>query len=396
MPVLLFWLLLGGATAASASSAEPELTPMPSGRSRPAPARTAPTWTPPAPAKERPREPRREDELPKRWLDFARPTGLPYVRARYDAWFVDTTLESETLRPNGFSAGDFLEGIPNQYQVQIERSLQMMPVVGLAVAPWERVGVEAEYGRSDFRTAGWEYLTQIDGPQFKRLTSTSNGVYTAPSRQLYNKANAVARGRSTWLSGGVVVRALDHQSLGLEGSELDHSLDLLVGGEQYEHEMDVSDGAVTFDDGKIPSFFPVGTTFAGRVERSRSRWTGPHIGVRDELRVGAGFAVSMDLLYAPLMDYHGEIGDYLTAGTQTRSQNPQFTFDARGQALHVRANVSWTWTLLRLEAGYQRLSFAAYGVRQRTYNFDLTSTDSTVEHVTAEASGLYASASLRF
>jgi hypothetical protein len=118
--------------------------------------------------------------------------------------------------------------------------------------------------------------------------------------------------------------------------------------------------------------------------------------VRDELHLGAGFSAKAALLFAPFMEYHGEIRDHVTAGAATRAENPQGVFDGRGRAFHVRASAAWSWSLLRLEGGFQRMSFWTTRARTREYGPGDLAVDAAVRRLSLVAQGFFASASLRF
>lgn len=384
-------LILAACLPLSAGAqAEPELTPLFN-----TPRRNSPR---PPPSKLRLAEPieRRIEELPRLGLlEYRRPKGLPYVELRVEAWFMTTLLTTEA--ETALTPADYSGGAPIQIQLNEYRTRQILPIIALEVGPHERISILGEYGASDFSSAGFDLTTMIDAPGAAPLTNlASGGTWSDPKREKTNKINGDARGGSTWISSSLCLRLLDRKATSVETGGFSHSLDLLMGGHSYRHEFDIRNIRVSFDDGKIPSIFGMGATVPGRIERASSNWRGPHIGLRDEVSLIAGFSFKANLIYAPYMEFRGDISDLYTAGGATRLQNPQIEARGRGNGFHVRAAAVWTWSLLRLEAGYQRLSFGTSNVRSREYGPGDAATDEPVKDISMLSQGLFASASLRF
>ena len=97
------------------------------------------------------------------------------------------------------------------------------------------------------------------------------------------------------------------------------------------------------------------------------------------------------------MTYRGEGFDNLGSyWLPLRDSAPNLVDTAKGTAVHFQLGARWDWKRLRLEAGYQRLYFYSRTGTRAFYGADGGVTNYQLDFATAEMSGFYAGAALRF
>jgi len=103
------------------------------------------------------------------------------------------------------------------------------------------------------------------------------------------------------------------------------------------------------------------------------------------------------VLWSPFMEYRGSTTRTCRRRAAAGAWNPRTSRTGRtARPIHFDLGATWTWSIIRLEAGYQRLYFYSRTGLRRYYNADGSVTDYTLDFATADISGFYTGASVRF
>lgn len=348
-------------------------------------------------AAERPRgwEPLRSPDRPAKRKPAPKPvserayevaeTRRPWVEARARAWFLRSRSVTRTEKHDDrFIPSDAsLEG--DDWDSQL---VSVMPVAELEVAPLSWLSVLAEYGSSVSR--GQVLLHNwLDATPGVTLTHTGNGnTFESPQEAETGYWSTRAEGRTDWASASLALRVLD---AGFSDDEEDRStgdaLDVLLGAHLYQEDVAINDIRMERADTRIPSVFAPGLYRPGAAGRRRVVWKGPHLGLRNELRLPWGFAFEPTVLWSPFMLFVGDSFDIAHADVQDR---------AHGWALHARASARWRWGPVGLEGGYQRLGFWSRPGNTREVNAQGVVLEKRMPYNRTEVSGFFAGASFSF
>ena len=79
-----------------------------------------------------------------------------------------------------------------------------------------------------------------------------------------------------------------------------------------------------------------------------------------------------------------------------RAQSPNYTDSAHGTAIHFQLGMAKEWSLLRLEAGYQRFCFHSRTGTEEYHYYDGSVKNNQLNFATAELGGIYTGVSIRF
>jgi hypothetical protein len=382
--------LLFAAPHARAASAEPELAPL-SPAERPAPRRE------PAAARHRRAEPRppppapiERDEVRERLRRG--PPQRPFVTVRSRLWLarstVDTRYSIQIPRAQINPPAEVFVG-----ETEERAATGSLLINSVEVAPLSWFSGEFEYGR-DQATGGYTDRYWLHSPASDTLTKFSNGaVWHNPDHEDDTIFTADHAARREWISASVYFRVAEGRVTGSDEMEVRHALDIAVGGHRFRQDSHFMNLARTLSTGKLYAPAPLGP-IPGFDSTYYAIWSGPHLGFREEIEVPLGFSFEGQFLWSPLIEFHAD--GYNNLDGSLRPSAPNYQDTARGSAVHFRLGAAWTWSVVRVEAGYMRLSFTSHHGNRRYYNVDGTTSDQAVELTTTEASGLYVGGALRF
>lgn len=388
-------LLLVPARARSAS-AEPELVRMEPSAPR---KRAAVPALPPAKPKESapPREaaPRLERDELREKIRTGKPKR-PFFTARTFAWFARSSVDTRYAIqiPSSLVTPVGLEVFYGETQ---ERTAEgMMLVHGAELAPLDWFSVEGEFGE-DRQTGGMTDHFWINSPNAALLTNLSNGAtWTHPDHEDDTVQRRDHAARRDWLAANAMFRVMDGRVFGAEEWEVSHALDVMIGAHRFRQDGRFSNLRTTTSLGKFFTQQALGP-IAGENGTYRAQWRGVHFGMREEMAVPMGFAFDGMVLWSPFMEYRGDGYDNLLVGPgNLRGETPNYEDRSHGSALHFRLGASWTWSVMRLEAGYMRLYFSSHRGNRRYNLYGGGGFDRGLEMTETEVSGLYAGGAVRF
>ena len=324
------------------------------------------------------------------------PQGRPYVVLRSRAWLTSGTVATrystevppDLVTPPG---GEVFLGETERHHLS-----GTMLLDSAEVAPLTWLSFEFQYGEDrPHGTYKDEYW--IHAPSMAVLTNLSNGAtWNSPNHENDLVFGADESGSQDWAAATIYLRVLESKLETPDSYELKHSLDIAAGAERYRQNSRRTNLAIVSNSMKYYSNAPPGP-IAGYNSSYQALWQGPHIGLRDSVSVRGGFAVEGLVLWSPFMEYKGQDYENLAAQSgSARGGSPNIADWARGTAIHFDLGASWTWSIVRVEAGYQRLYFYSRTGLRRFYNADGTMTDAQLDFATADLAGAYAGVSLRF
>lgn len=398
LPVLSFALVLLGARAAAAAPADPSLMPDFEAKRKTAAQlkrEAAPAPPPPSakPAAEEPYNPALPPKVRVRLEE--RPPRRPWVILRSKLWLAGGSVDT---RYSVQVPGSSIHPPTSVFLGETEErgGSGLMVVSGAEVAPLEWLSFEAEYGRAR-RRGRYADKYWVDAPDAATLTYAPTGaVWHYPNHEDDLVLGADAALKREWISGCAYLRLLDAKVALSETLGLRHSLDFAAGAERYRQYSGLTNLEIVSNSKKYYSNASPGP-IAGFDSTYDAVWEGPHAGLREEVSAGEGFSLLASFLYSPVMAYRGLGFDNQAANSGAgRAQSPNFTDWARGSAIHFDVSVSWTWEILRLTAGYQRLSFYARNGTRRYYRGDGSTRDVSLDWAQTDLGGAFAGASLRF
>ncbi len=406
---LLAALLCALCPASRAASADPSLLPELDARPRapkPPPAVRLASPAPPDQEAEPPVEPSAPIELPPlsreerrdSILEPEEPARRPWFVVRERTWFMHGTVDERYGQDDpAFSAASG-QGPARSGVSENARLRGVMPVAEAEFAPLSWLALDAEYGIAGVSNPGTGVAAWVDAPRADLVTHGATGATWAnPGHAQWWRASfGGASAKTTWQSAGLALRLLESRG-GKQGkAEYDRSIDFLAGAHRFRDEFTMTNERVDFNTGQVPAFPPVGSSADGPLYAKTLVWRGPHVGLRAETSLPAGFHLDALFLYSPLMEYRGDIYDVAAAGGAARPQSPNILERAHGTAVHFRIGAAWHWDFVALEAGYMRLYFYSRTGLRRTYAADGSSTDRQLDHAVTERSGLYAGVSFRY
>ncbi len=380
--------LLLAAARASAAPAEPELHPFtPAERTAPPPRRAPPRAAAPAPEAPPPRRDEVRETISKG------PPRRAYVTIRTRAWIaqgsVDTRYSVQIPRDQIDPPADVFYGETDEREAS-----GTLLIHGVEVAPLTWLSAELEYGEDKSAHGTYTDRLWLHSPESDQLTNLSNGaVWHNPDHEDDRVYKADNTSRRDWLAVNVFFRVHEGRLTGSDETEIRHTLDVSIGAHRFRQDSRFTNLARTQSTGKLYALAPVGP-IPGFNGTYSAAWRGPHVGFREEIFVPMGFSFDALLLWSPVMEFHGDGYDNLDGSL--RSSTPNYTDRAHGSALHFRLGAAWNWSIVRLEAGFMRLSFTAKQGARRYYNSDGTTFDRGLEYNRTEVSGLYAGGAVRF
>lgn len=272
----------------------------------------------------------------------------------------------------------------------------LMVVYSAEFAPLRFLSLEAQYGKvsthGDFRLHSW-----VHAPDIGTLTNLSNGAtWSYPDHEDDVLAQGDQAGRSDWAAVNLYLRVLQPPPSASENEGLSHSLDLAVGAERYRSSTRATNYRRTASLGK---FFPKLSLRAlpGFDSTYEARWQGPHLGLREEVRAPHGISFEGSVFWSPFMEYRGDGYYNFSVGPgELRAQSPNYTDSAHGTAIHFQLGLAWEWSILRLEAGYQRFYFYSRTGTEEYYYYDGSVKNNQLNFATADLGGMYTGVSIRF
>ena len=380
-------LLLALPGTASAGRGDPELLPNFSRAApspRPAPAKSAPKGPAPVePLEELPevvrppkrtREPEDEDKVSR-----------PKIVLRARAWMTAGSMDTR------ISKLDYLIG-----ETEERGADGWMLVYSGEVAPLPWLSAEFQYGQDDPKGT-YSDRFWVHAPDYLLFYPGTGAVWDHPDHEDDLVFTAAVSSRRDWVAGNLYVRVLELRNRRDNEPVWRETLDLAVGYERFRQDSSLDNLSVASNNGK---YFSPGLALGpvpGFASRYSAVWKGPHIGFRNELEVPYGFSFEGWFFYSPFMTYRGEGFDNLGSyWLPLRDSAPNLVDTAKGTAVHFQLGARWDWKRLRLEAGYQRLYFYSRTGTRAFYGADGGVTNYQLDFATAEMSGFYAGAALRF
>ena len=403
----LFLLLLTAPALAASRSAEPSLDPVFDKREEPRPRPDASPQFEPDPGVVSP-----ETELPAeapepihRTADNERrriierlepPERRPYVVVRSRAWLASgsvTTRWNVQLPPAQVTPPGLEVFIG---ETQDHKFSGLMTVNSAEIAPLSWLSLEFQYG-ADKPTGSYTDGLWVHAPKADILINTGNGAtWHNPDHENDLVYGADESGYRDWIAATVYLRALDSKINSPESFDLRHTLDVGLGVERYRQNARRTNLAITQNLMKFYSNQPVGP-IPGYDSTYDALWQGPHIALRDSISARRGLSLEGVVIWSPFMQYRGQDYENLNAGPGgLQSQTPNIQDSAGGTAIHFDIGAAWTFSVFRLEAGYQRFYFYSRSGKRRFYNFDGTVTERQLDFATTDLAGFYGGASLRF
>lgn len=380
------------ADATPAAPAEPSITPA---------AKAAPPAAPAKPAKEEaaPAAPaaRRRDVKKEEFAPEEESGRRPWIMVRERVWYAKGAVNARDnvqVPPNLVNppGTEVFEGVTDDYN-----ATGAMFVESAELAPLSWLSFQAEYGR-DRRNGVSHRHFWVHAPDATTLTYNPTGAtWNNPNHEDDLIESADLSAKREWVSGTVYFRVLDADVRSPDYLQLRDSIDVGLGLERYKQTSHMTNLALTANTNK--RFLP--GTPAGPIPGDDSTytaiWKGPHLALRGEVAERDGFAIESVVLFNPFMLYEGDGYDNLSVGVGgLQAASPNYVDTAHGTAIHFQLGASWTWKLLRLEAGYQRLYFFSRTGSRVFFNNNGTTSTVTLDFATAELGGAYAGAALRF
>ncbi|MDP3543945.1 MAG: hypothetical protein Q8T11_15865 [Elusimicrobiota bacterium] len=380
-------LLLLAAPPARAASSEPELLPLsPAGRppSRRGPPPPAPRAPPAAPV------PFERDDA--REAIRLGPPRRPFLTVRSRYWLarssVNTRYSIQFPRELVDPPGEVFFG-----ETEERAASGGMLLNSAELAPLSWLSGEFVYGTDRLKGRYFDRYW-LHSPHSETLTRYDNGaVWHRPDHEDDTVFQADHAARREWISANLHFRAAEGRVTGSDELEVRHALDMSVGAHRFSQRSRFTNLARTLSTGKFFAPAPVGP-IQGFDATYDASWAGPHIGFREDVLIPFGFAFDAQFLWSPFATYRGDGFNNLDGGL--RASSPNYEDRARGSAIHFSLGASWSFSVVRLEAGYMRLSFTSNHGNRRYFLADGTHFDQAVETTRTEASGLYAGGSLRF
>lgn len=367
---------------------EPELVPLSPTRPPPRPRREA---TPPrATRTARPPAPPQRDE--SRESIRRGPPERAFLTIRSRLWLarssVNTRYSIQIPREYISPPAEVFYGETEERAVE---GILLLHSVELAPIRW--FSGEFEYG-TDRHSGRYTDRYWLHSPHSETLTKTSNGaVWHRPDHEDDTVFTADHAARREWISASVYFRLAEGRVTGSDEVEVRHAFDLSLGGHRFRQASRYTNRERTLSTGKFFTQMPLGP-IAGFDATYTAAWTGPHLGLREDISVPLGFSFEGQVLWSPLMEYRAD--GYDNQDTGLRATSPNYTDRASGSAVHFRLGAAWNYSVLRVEAGYMRFAFTSAHGNRRYYVVDGSVFDQPVETTRTEISGLYAGANLRF
>ena len=331
--------------------------------------------------------PLQKERAPSPAADDSFKRKLVVLRAR--AWLttgsVDTRISQQTnSQPDVFAGETEERGADGP-----------MFVYSAEVAPLRWFSGEFQYGEDNQKgTYADHYWLHAPGVEidFPRAT------WVSPDHMDDLVLGADARSHRDWTAGNIYARVLDLHNQRSEDPVWHETLDLAFGYERFRQGSNFTNLSVTMNQGNFFSpGLPVGP-IAGFNSSYSAAWSGPHFGFRDEIAIPYGFSFDGMFLWSPFMVYRGE--GYNSGGPTfwgpLRNVSPNFIDTAHGTAVHFQLGVRWEWSMLRLEAGYQRLYFYSRTGTRTFFAADGSSPGMQLDFATAEMGGAYTGVTLRY
>lgn len=391
-------LLLAPAPRALAASAEPSLMPGFDALRGKKP----PPAAPPPEAKKAEEAPEPELPLgaePRRpaWKDDLPVPRRPWIVLRQRTWFLHGNVDRQygVIDPGFTASGGLTVWSGTSENARLKG---IMPIIEAEFAPLSWLSVEGEYGRAGVSAPGMGRVGWVDSQDAALVTNTGTGAtWNHPNHAQYFHASFDGQKAVTsWATANLCLRVVDDRGGTLGRMDYDHSLDLLVGAERFRDRFTARDRFVDDNPGTVTGLPALGSRRAGPAFDLDSAWQGFHAGLRAQASLPQGFRLDMTALWAPFMEYRGDLNDYENAGASARSAFPNVTERARGTAIHLRIGGSWTWEDFTVEGGWIRLYFTSRTGVRRTYAANGTASDAQLDHVVTERSGLFVGASYRY
>lgn len=388
-------LLLLTARAWSAP-VEPELAPMTTPRRpRAAPAPPPPPAAEPPPAEAAPKP----EPLPERDEDRERlrkEPRRPWTTFRTRAWLAKSLVEVrysiQIPREQIDPPAEVFYGETQEFGAS---GVMMLHSAELAPLTW--FSVEMEYGEDRPKAGGYTDRYWLHSPHSDSLTNLSNGaVWHRPDHEDDLIYHAINVSRRDWTQANMYLRVWEGRVGGAGETEISHALDLALGAHRFRQDSRQTGLERTFSAGKFYAPLPVGP-LPGYDSTYSAVFEGAHFGFREEMVFPLGFTCDGQFLWSPVAKFRGDGYDNFSAGPGgLRSVSPNYTDRTNGTALNFRLGAAWTWTVLRIDAGYMRLSFRGRRGNRRYYLDDGTTFDQGLDMNDVEVAGFYAGASLRF
>lgn len=400
-----FILLLAFPFPASAASADPSL--LPEFDRKAAPRTSAPVRRPTPPPPEETAPPAEEsrygkgdrelEEIARKAARRSEAEPRPWVRVRERTWLMrgyNETRTSGPAAPGQFAPSDVTIG-----DTSITRMDGSIALVEAEFTALSWLSVLGEFGTTRNSGGSMTIDSWVHAPDASTLTELNTGAtWNKPDHAAYSRYVGSNGGdKTTWAAASVALRIAESHASVLDVEKIAHSLDFLIGAHVLREHSNMTDLVLQMNDGKVAGGFPQGTRFPGQMLDSNWTWQGPHIGLRDEVRLPADFGVNGTVLWSPFMEYRGDAFDAFAANAgDARVQAPNVIDRAHGTAIHFRLGADWRWRFLAFEAGYQRLYFYSRSGVHRTFAPDGSSSDLTLDHAVTERGGFYAGGSVRF
>lgn len=393
--LLLAALALGGVRA-HAAPAEPSLMPELDAAPRrrvekkapaPLPAAPDPGDTGAVPYDDNPAHP------PKRRLfEVEKPPRRPWIVTGARAWMtsgsVDTRYSIQVDPARVTPRGVVFNG-----ETEERGGHGVMPVYSAEVAPFTFLSFEFQYGeekpKGRYRDRYW-----VHAPDYSTLIYTpTGGTWHNPNHEDDLVLGSDAKSRRDWTAATMYLRLADAKINAPEALDLRHSLDLALGAERFRQNSRLTNLEVLSNSKKYYSGIDPGP-IAGFDSTYEAVWQAPHFGLRESITTAGGFSLQALILYSPSAEFRGQgFNNFSSSG---RAESPNFADWAHGHIFHFDVGMGWQWSVVRFEAGYQRLTFMGRNGRRRYYNADGSSTDVSLDFSRATLGGAYAGASLRF
>ena len=272
----------------------------------------------------------------------------------------------------------------------------LMAVFCAEFSPVRFLSLEAQFGRSsthgDYQLHSW-----IHAPDAATLIKYSNGAtWSHPDHEDDAAAEGAQAGRSDWGAANLYLRVLGSPRPPGDDEGLSHSLDIALGVERYRASTRITDYRRTLSTGRFYPQQPVGPV-PGVDSPYEAVWQGAHLGLREEVRGPYALIFDGTVFWSPAMEYQGK-GFWNTAvgPGMLRAQSPNYMDSAHGTAIHFQLGLAWEWSILRLEAGYQRFYFYSRTGTEEYYNYDGSVDNTQLNFATADLGGIYTGVSIRF
>jgi hypothetical protein len=324
------------------------------------------------------------------------PPRRPWLITRVRAWLTSGTVStrySVQVPPADVSPpGDVFIG-----ETEKHKGRGVLPVYSAEVAPLSFLSFEGQYGNENHLKGVYEDHYWVHAPDITTLTYNPTGaVWHNPNHEddlVYAADSSVKR---EWAAATMYLRVIDAKINAPEALDLRHTLDVAFGAERYRQ--DSRDTNLRIDSNKKMFYSNANPgPIAGLDSSYDAEWVAPHVGLREEMSTRGGFSLQMLVLWAPAATYSGRGFYNLSAQSGSlRAETPNYQDWAHGMAVHFDLGMGWSWSVFRLEAGYQRLTFWARHGTRRYYKGDGTTQDRTLDLADTSLGGAYAGASLRF